>query len=177
MTSAYVSRDESGVLQLAITIGKDDEARWFTVPMDLSEDQFLLQASEPVHLDSVDPRFWLYRDRVVSVSDYGGAFNDELFLRIKHKVLRDEKALERLRRDVEGFERFEQSNRTPRTPIPAEVRMFVWERDRGRCVTCESNERLEYDHIIPLVKGGSNTERNVQLLCETCNRRKGSSIA
>jgi len=44
-------------------------------------------------------------------------------------------------------------------------------------VKCGRQERLEYDHIIPLVKGGSNTERNIQLLCESCNRSKGSVIS
>ena len=30
--------------------------------------------------------------------------------------------------------------------------------------------------IIPLAKGFSNTERNIQLVCEGCNRLKGSDI-
>jgi hypothetical protein len=64
-----------------------------------------------------------------------------------------------------------------RQPIPKRVKMYVWQRDRGRCVECSSKEKLEYDHIIPLSKGGSNTERNIQLLCERCNRSKGSNIS
>jgi len=35
---------------------------------------------------------------------------------------------------------------------------------------------MEYDHIIPISKGGGNTDRNLQLLCEICNRKKGSTI-
>lgn len=64
-----------------------------------------------------------------------------------------------------------------RQPIPKSVKMYVWQRDGGRCVECDSKEKLEYDHIIPLSKGGSNTERNIQLLCERCNRSKGASIS
>jgi hypothetical protein len=60
--------------------------------------------------------------------------------------------------------------------IPTNVKQYVWRRDGGRCVQCGSNERLEYDHIIPVSKGGSNTERNVQLLCEHCNRMKHAKI-
>ena len=41
---------------------------------------------------------------------------------------------------------------------------------------CGCREKLEYDHIIPFSKGGSNTERNVQLLCESCNRKKHDKI-
>lgn len=63
-----------------------------------------------------------------------------------------------------------------REPIPARVRDEVWRRDGGRCVDCASRERLEYDHIIPIAKGGSNTARNIELRCETCNRKKGARI-
>lgn len=63
-----------------------------------------------------------------------------------------------------------------REPIPEKVRIFVWRRDGGKCVRCGSNERLEFDHIIPLTEGGSNTERNLQLLCEPCNRAKSATI-
>jgi len=64
-----------------------------------------------------------------------------------------------------------------RPSIPEKTRIEVWRRDEGKCVKCGSNERLEYDHIIPISKGGSNTARNIQLLCETCNRSKGANIA
>jgi hypothetical protein len=60
--------------------------------------------------------------------------------------------------------------------ISDETRVFVWRRDAGACVKCGSQEHLEFDHIIPVVKGGSSTARNLQLLCESCNRRKGASI-
>ncbi len=60
--------------------------------------------------------------------------------------------------------------------ISADVRRAVWRRDQAQCVECGSRERLEFDHIIPIAKGGSNTERNVQLLCEPCNRKKSDSI-
>ena len=63
-----------------------------------------------------------------------------------------------------------------RPSIPEKTRIEVWRRDEGKCVKCGSNERLEYDHIIPISKGGSNTARNIQLLCEKCNRSKGANI-
>ena len=52
----------------------------------------------------------------------------------------------------------------------------VWNRDGGKCVKCGSNEDLEFDHIIPHSKGGANTYRNIQLLCEPCNRKKSAKI-
>jgi hypothetical protein len=60
--------------------------------------------------------------------------------------------------------------------IPPELRRAVWIRDGGKCARCSTRERLEYDHIVPLARGGSNTERNIELLCEGCNRTKSDSI-
>lgn len=60
--------------------------------------------------------------------------------------------------------------------ISQNVKDLVWNRDGGRCVQCSSNLKLEFDHIIPFSKGGSNTYRNIQLLCETCNRKKSNNI-
>lgn len=63
-----------------------------------------------------------------------------------------------------------------REPIPEEVKNQVWNRDGGKCVKCGSKEKLEFDHIIPISKGGANTTRNIQLLCEKCNREKSNNI-
>jgi HNH endonuclease len=52
---------------------------------------------------------------------------------------------------------------TSRPPIPERVRHEMWRRDEGRCVDCGGRERLEFDHIIPLSRGGSNTARNLEL--------------
>ena len=60
--------------------------------------------------------------------------------------------------------------------ISQDVRDKVWRRDEGKCVECGSNENLEFDHIIPFSKGGANTYRNIQLLCEPCNRKKLANI-
>ena len=60
--------------------------------------------------------------------------------------------------------------------ISQSVKDKVWNRDGGKCVQCSSNENLEFDHIIPHSKGGANTYRNIQLLCEPCNRSKSAKI-
>jgi len=66
--------------------------------------------------------------------------------------------------------------RYERESIPTRIKDQVWRRDQGRCVECGSNEKLEFDHIIPISKGGANSYRNIQLLCEPCNRRKSAKI-
>ncbi len=60
--------------------------------------------------------------------------------------------------------------------IPQSVKDAVWRRDGAKCAICGSHENLEFDHIIPFVLGGSNTYRNVQLLCQNCNRNKEARI-
>ena len=63
-----------------------------------------------------------------------------------------------------------------RERISSAVKREVWRRDKGKCVICGVNENLEYDHVIPVSKGGANTVRNLQLLCEGCNRSKSARI-
>jgi len=95
---------------------------------------------------------------------------------VKHAVLRVDKRYARLQREIEAFENLNRTDVARRERIPDSVRLFVWQRDQGKCVSCGSSDRLEFDHIIAVAKGGSNTERNIQLLCEACNRAKGVSI-
>jgi len=98
--------------------------------------------------------------------------DDEISLLIRESLDRERKAMERLRTKFEGIDAPERR----RDPIPENVRIFVWQRDGGKCVTCGVRENLEFDHIIPHSKGGSATERNIQLLCRTCNASKGAQI-
>jgi 5-methylcytosine-specific restriction endonuclease McrA len=36
--------------------------------------------------------------------------------------------------------------------------------------------RLEFDQIVPVSRSGANTDRNIELRCETCNRKKRATI-
>ena len=119
---------------------------------------------------------WCFRDCVVAVDGADTFPEDEVKLKVKHAVLKDQKAFSRMAHEVKAFENMSLLPSARRERIPDAVRLFVWQRDEGKCVKCGNSEKLEFDHIIPVVKGGANTERNLQLLCESCNRGKGSTI-
>jgi hypothetical protein len=60
--------------------------------------------------------------------------------------------------------------------VPPEIKRLVVERDTGRCQACGATEDLTIDHkIVPWVEGGSSKDpANLQLLCRSCNSRKGT---
>ena len=61
--------------------------------------------------------------------------------------------------------------------ISARIKNAVFERDGGRCAyrfeddrICGSRWKLEFDHIVPLAKGGKTTVDNLRLLCRAHNQ-------
>ncbi|GAB2510914.1 HNH endonuclease [Nocardia heshunensis] len=60
--------------------------------------------------------------------------------------------------------------------IPPDVKAVVWQRDGGRCVECGDSHYLEFDHIIPISRGGATSPANLQILCRGCNRTKATHI-
>ncbi|MBF0216125.1 MAG: HNH endonuclease [Candidatus Omnitrophica bacterium] len=61
--------------------------------------------------------------------------------------------------------------------IPTAVKLEVWKRDKGKCVTCGSTDNLHFDHIIPYSKGGSSlVAENIQLMCARHNIAKKDKI-
>ena len=56
------------------------------------------------------------------------------------------------------------------------IRDRVLKRFNNQCCHCGSGDRLEVDHIIPVSKGGEHSEENFQILCKTCNLKKGSKL-
>ena len=169
-----VTRTNTG-LTVPFTSDKGPNARVLQYQLQLSAAELASQEHKPVAVAGM-PGWWLYRNTVVVVEPPDLALSEEAVLEIKHAVLRREKMFRRMKRDVEAFERMESTATARRDRIPESVRLFVWQRDEGKCVRCGSQERLEFDHIIPIGDGGSSTERNVQLLCEACNRAKGRSV-
>jgi len=124
-----------------------------------------------------DYKYYVYKNNLYCFDWSDIHTEDEQKLLIKEHYFKEEKKFQRLRKEIKLYEKLELAEvPQSREPIPEEVKFVVWRRDGGRCVKCGSKENLEFDHIIPLSKGGSNTERNIQLLCEKCNREKSDKI-
>lgn len=82
--------------------------------------------------------------------------------------------------DDEQKRYFKRDGVLARVAIPKWVQRAVIHRDRGMCVSCHKDLTgiinvggvENFDHIIPLAKGGINDVTNIQLLCKECNKVK-----
>lgn len=80
---------------------------------------------------------------------------------------------------------FTNNGHLKRAYVPKWATNAVFHRDKGRCVFCKTdltntvaqNNKLHFDHIVPLALGGTNCVTNLQLSCETCNLGKGARSA
>jgi HNH endonuclease len=129
------------------------------------------QLEHPVEVLRLDKRaYWIFRDCFYWEDEALSAED------VKALVLQRIRKRERQLATAHSLMRAEASGRPVRTPVPVATRRVVFERDGGRCVQCESNFDLQYDHVIPLTLGGATTVANLQLLCADCNTRKGAAL-
>jgi len=153
----------------------------------LSQASFESQANMPLELtaeaasrdlwgvaDNPDGQLWLFRGWLYFTGDQQGFAPEDVRALVNVEENKRRLALEKAHALQAMTDQYDKPKR--RESIPQAVRVEVWQRDGGHCVECGSQDRLEFDHIIPVAMGGSNTSRNLQLLCETCNRRKGASL-
>lgn len=59
------------------------------------------------------------------------------------------------------------------TYINPKLRKKVLDKYKHTCVHCGTKENLSIDHIIPVSKGGKDLFSNLQVLCKSCNSKKG----
>jgi hypothetical protein len=140
------------------------------------------QRDEPVPLmEEAGRRWWWYRDRFYW-EDEGYGPHDVVALvadrerRRQRRLERAHAALERERVAACRDGRGDLAGMPRREPLPRELKLAVWRRDRGRCRECGNGFDLQYDHVIPLALGGATSVDNLQLLCGDCNRAKGASL-
>lgn len=120
--------------------------------------------------------------RLKMIEDENENIKNKFKEKIKQEILRKEKekiwASEAYQEliDIGEINSNEFSGKNTRESIPTDVKIAVWHRDKECCVKCNSKSNLEFDHIIPVSKGGANSINNIQILCRTCNRKKSNKI-
>ncbi len=129
------------------------------------------QDLEPTAIAFDGRRRWWWFEETFYWENEGLEPGDVLAL-VRARQRRQQKALERAR-DLLALDG---GGVTRREPIPREVRREVYDRDGGSCVECGSSFDLQYDHIIPVSRGGATNAENLQLLCAACNREKSDSF-
>ncbi|NOU17014.1 MAG: HNH endonuclease [Bacteroidales bacterium] len=63
--------------------------------------------------------------------------------------------------------------------IPRHIMLKVVRKDNNQCQICGKvlkDDEIEFDHIIPLSKGGSTEEHNLRITCVGCNRDKSDNF-
>lgn len=115
---------------------------------------------------------WVFNGYVYEVKGFYS--DDEIKLLILEDFDKERAYFEKLNAKFNQTASVNTTYERPR--IPESIRIEVWRRDSGKCARCGSREKLEYDHIVPISKGGSNTARNIELLCEKCNRSKSNNV-
>jgi hypothetical protein len=77
---------------------------------------------------------------------------------------------------AEAVTETQQARRIGRHQISFTTMMRIVRRDDYRCQHCKKklrDDEVEFDHIIPISKGGSSEDHNLRLTCFDCNRDKG----
>jgi hypothetical protein len=142
----------------------------FDKPLKINQNFFYSKDSQ---LGKYHMLYWLFQNRLYVIKDSNLYSSEECELLVRDEFDKNRRKFERLKSKFDGTEGERVSRREK---IIESVRIEVWRRDGGQCARCGSKERLEYDHIVPVSKGGSNTARNIELLCERCNREKSDRI-
>lgn len=78
----------------------------------------------------------------------------------------------------EPFTETEELRRVGRK-IPRAIMLRVVRRDNNQCQICGAvlkDNEIEFDHIIPVSRGGSSEEHNVRVACPPCNRHKSATF-
>jgi hypothetical protein len=170
--NARVFADRGGILLR--------KRRWFiasgTSPVEIPEERWqqitTAQSSEPQYMASFRERsYWWYAD--VFYWTNGDYSAEDIKALLFTRQRQQERELDHAHAVLAASA---SPARRKREPIPKDVKLAVWARDEGRCVECDSDFDIQYDHIIPFSMGGASTVENLQLLCARCNQVKGGRL-
>jgi hypothetical protein len=115
---------------------------------------------------------------------FAGVWTEKGFFRLKdynYTTVNNRKVFRFFLEETEvdlGTNGFIDNKLRPRSRIiPSDVKITVWERDKGRYVLCGSTDELHFDHDLPYSKGGTSiSAENVRVLCARHNLQKSDNI-
>lgn len=142
------------------------------------------------NLDSDSNLYWFYSnfpiDNLINSNvDVWEAFKNELnnlkentFSGFKVCLVRRDyilKCLQNLSLEKEFYNSYKKRRKRANIQI-AIIKNKVFELHGIKCLCCGISENISIDHIIPVLKGGSNEIDNLQPLCKSCNSKKMAKI-
>ena len=123
-------------------------------------------------------RLWFFKGKLVWASRETTSKDDHelVALKVQERVLKDSEELLSLVSRVHRLLSLadEESKEFRRFKIDDTVLAFVLKRDGEQCVNCGCTENLQFDHILPVSRGGNSEPENLRVLCKACNLRRGS---
>ena len=147
-------------------------------------------------LDELQAAGWAYTDHQALETFVSGYFEGEQIARQPRRVIAALDAIPQIEpewlRALVSAELGDLVAAAPLPKAPRGIRAKILERDCHRCRKCgwmpgdavpvkKGTDRpvfrtLEIDHIWPRSRGGANEEANFQVLCTTCNCKKGARL-
>ena len=113
----------------------------------------------------LSPREFVSYATGFSCEEVGGLIEHVLFL-LHERRFRELEAFPFIGRIFVGTKK--------RKHIPTDIRRRVL--SSGICAICGSSNSPEIDHIIPVIRGGTDDEINLRRLCKPCNLEKGARL-
>ena len=157
---------------LWVQIGRDPYKRREKMLKDEYQAYLALQYEQPWCVIRVGDRaYWQFQGKFYWDND--GLSAHEVYALL---VTRQQRARRQVDNAVATVAMGAEPRQSRRGAIPDDVKMLVWTRDQGKCRHCGSPVELQFDHIIPVAKGGASTPENLQILCGPCNRKKSDGL-
>ncbi len=164
------------------TLSKSDYRNILYYPSGTIYEFYLVDRSERSEIRNDEPSqqnhkefgtVWVYKGSIYKID--GKYTNEQSRLLILEEEDQEQRLFKRLNLKFNSPYSGEDTLNS-RLRIPENVRVEVWRRDGGKCARCGSRDKLEYDHIVPASMGGSNSARNIELLCEKCRSKHDNVV-
>ena len=133
--------------------------------------------SELLYETNILQRLWFYSGFLLYVNRQCRSERDYEYIKLKV----EEHVLERgdeYQKLIDKISRLRQISKNrqqiTRKQISDNILAFVLLRDLSKCVLCGDDRNLQFDHILPVSRGGNNEPENLRILCRQCNLSRGN---